>query len=250
MAETVIRTKLTDAAIGVLVQDIEGILAGEKADKFRIKDTFFAAFAQSMFESIHTAFLEKSERGSDDLGKKWKPLKRATIAARPIRKGEKKALGITGKRSRGLLTKAEDRLWKGIFRSTFIRLAPRIGEDEAKAMAGKTAWAILKSRGAKTKLEVLGGREVPIGILTGMLERSLRPGKANGPGYRPKKDQIFRKFKGGIELGTAVPHSESFHSERPMWPDGEELEPWIDRATEAGVNAAVQRVAKIFVQAS
>lgn len=248
MAETTVQSTLPDSAIDVIVRDIGQILSGAKPDKNRLKDTFWAAFTASMFESIHDGFLEKSERRKDELGIKWKPLARSTIAQRPIRRGEKKALGITGRRTRGLLTKEQDKLWRAIFRSRFIQLAPRIGEAAAKAEAGKLAWAILKSRGAQTKLEVLGNRVVPIGIVTGELERSLKPAKVRGPSYRPRKGQVFRQVRGGIEIGTSVLHAGFFHADRELWPEGDKLSIWIDRATSAGVQAAVERLAKIFVQ--
>jgi len=87
-----------------------------------------------------------------------------------------------------------------------------------------------------------------IGIVTGELERSLRPAKARGPSYRPRTGQVFRQFRGGIEIGTAVLHAANFHADRKLWPDGEKLSIWIDRAASAGVQAAVERMAKIFVQ--
>lgn len=248
MAETTVQTTLPDSAVDEIIRDIEKVLTGRKPDKHRIKDTFYAAFTQSMFESIHDGFMEKSASRQDELGLKWKPLARSTIAARPIRRGEKKALGIRGKRKRGNLTEAEDKLWKGIFRSTFVRLAPRIGEAAARQEAGKLAWGILKARGAKTKLEVLGNRDVPIGIVTHELERSLKASKARGPSYRPRKGQIFRPIRGGIEIGTAVIHATFFHEDRRLWPEGTDLELWLTRATQAGVEAAVIRLAKIFVQ--
>lgn len=248
MAETVVQTTLSDAAIDVIISDIDKVLTGRKPDKHRIKDTFYAAFAESLFESIHDGFMEKSASRQDELGIKWKPLARSTIAARPLRKGEKKALGIGGKRKRGLLTPREDKLWKGIFRSRFIQLAPRIGESAAKIEAGKLAWGILKKRGAQTKLDVLGNRQVPIGIVTGELEKSLRASKARGPSYRPRKNQIFRSVRGGIEMGTAVRHANFFHEDRQLWPDGALLELWQNRAVQAGVTAVVIRIAKIVAQ--
>lgn len=248
MAETRVESTLPDAAIDEIIKDIDRVLTGRKPDKHRIKDTFYAAFAESMFESIHDGYIEKSESRKDELGIKWKPLAPSTIAARPLKRGEKKALGITGRRTRGLLTKREDKLWRGIFRGRFAQLAPRIGEAAAKAEAGKLAWGILKKQGAQTKLDVLGSRDVLIGVLTGELKRSLKPTKVRGPSYRPRKGQIFRKVRGGIEMGTAVLHAGFFHEDRQLWPDGADLELWQDRAVQAGVTAVVQRLARIFVQ--
>lgn len=248
MATTTVNSSLSNEDIDIIIKDIEKVLTGRAQDKHRIKDTFYAAFAESMFESIHTAFLEKSESQQDEVGTKWKPLARSTIAARPIRKGEKKGLGIRGRTQRGLLTKRENKLWEAIFRSRFVQLAPRIGESAAKIEAGKLAWGVLKKKGAKTKLEVLGSRNVPIGIVTHALEKSLRPTKARGPSYRPRKNQIFKKLRGGIELGSSIDYAEFFHEVRELWPDGDRIELWQDRAVQAGVTAVVERLAKIMAQ--
>lgn len=248
MSETTVQTTLPDSAVDEVVRDIGSILTGRKPDKHRIKDTFWAAFTQSMFQSIHDGFMVKSEGKTDETGEVWKPLEKSTIAQRPIRRGEKKSLGIGGRRVRGLLTKKQDKLWRGIFRGRFMQLAPRIGEAAAKAEAGKLAWGILKARGADTKLDVLGSRDVPIGIVTHELERSLKAAKARGPSYRSRKAQVFRKVRGGIEIGSAVLHAKYFHADRRLWPEGADLELWLQRATQAGVVAAVERLAKIFVQ--
>jgi hypothetical protein len=117
-----------------------------------------------------------------------------------------------------LLTPEQNRRWKGIFASRFAKMmAQGMPAGEAKATAAKIAWAILKSEGARTKLDVLGGRKVDIGRDTGILFRSLTPGIEDRPSG--EADQIFEATPGLIVVGTKVPYASDFHKVRPMWPD-------------------------------
>lgn len=228
------------------VHDLPGVLSGRLPDPNGYRDTFTSAFGHNLFTKIHKAFLTKSEGRRDDLGDFWKPLKRSTIAARPIRKGERKKLGILGlgRGGRGLLTAGENRIWKGIFASTLARLAPRVGENKAKALAARLAWGILKARGARTRLEALGGRKVPIHIVTHRLERSLQPGTLSGRNYKPPEEQIFEIGGRGVIIGTAVPYGAKLHRTRRLWPSVRKMAPWLQTATRKGVAALVQQVAK------
>jgi len=168
----------------------------------------------------------KANGGTDSLGTKWKPLSRATIAARPVRKGEVGRFGIGGRgskafknRTRGLLTPEQDNLWKGIFASTVKRLMVTLGEREAKSKAAETAWAILKSKGAKTRLGTLGGRDVQILVNTGRLLTSYSPGRVSGGSYTPPSgDQtvIFHDF--GIRITFSVPYGDATEATRPVLP--------------------------------
>jgi hypothetical protein len=77
--------------------------------------------AMVLLSKVAQAFIQKSrgETGSD--GIRWKPLSPKTIAARRTTRAEKKALGMTGRRTRGNLTPAQDRRFKDIFGTRLAR---------------------------------------------------------------------------------------------------------------------------------
>lgn len=165
---------------------------------------------------IQQAFIVKSRGGTGSDGITWKPLKRETIAQRRTSGAERKALGITGKRVRGLLTPTEDRVWRGIFASVVARLRV-MGVPGAEGIAARIAWAKLKSMGAKTKLDVLGGRQVDIGRDTGVMFRSLTPGVDARPSGAPH--QVFETPTGAVIVGTNLPYAARFHKDRRLWPE-------------------------------
>jgi len=177
-------------------------------------------FAFHLLEKIHDAFLTKSDGGTDETGLRWKPLKRETIAQRPLGPGEATKFGIRGlgRSGRGLLTMSQNRRWKGIFYSTFKRLLLKVGEAQAKVLAAKLAWANLKSEGAKTKLDVLGDRKVPILQVSHRLIKSLTPGSLSDDSYSPPEEQIFESHWGSVTIGSKVPYAAKQHKTRPLWP--------------------------------
>ncbi len=173
--------------------------------------------AIALLSKIQLAYIEKARGGTDEAGIKWDPLKRETIAQRRIGAGDLAAIGIKGtthNRVRGLLTPGEDRAWRRIFATRLAWLrAKGLAENDAKARAAQAAWAILKAQGAKTKLQVLGSRQVEIGRDSGTLFRSLTPGTED-------PDQICEAEPGSFSVGSNVPHAIHFHKKRPLWPAG------------------------------
>ena len=173
-----------------------------------------------LLSEIQQAFIEKSRGGTGSDGIRWQPLKRETIAQRRVGKGFLKSQGITGKRVRGLLTPAEDRLWRSIFARVYARNAVAMGHGAAAAKAGAIAWFELKKRGAKTKLDVLGGRKVEILRDTSELFRSLSP---LDPRRTRPPGQILERNATSVTVGTNV---KSWHHRgipgrlpaRPLWP--------------------------------
>jgi len=176
-----------------------------------------AVMARSIFESIHKAFMVKSAGGRDETGESWPDISQKTKAYhRPIRKEDLKGLTVT--RERGLLSPQENKVWKGIYSSKLRTLLLHMDEDEAKKQAAKTAWATLKSLGAKTKLDILGNRTLPILIKSGRLEKSLRPGYRTKYGYRRyNQDQLFEHSATVMKVGTLVPYAK-YHSKRSPLP--------------------------------
>lgn len=239
-ARTTVTFRGTKRELHARMRNLPKYIDGKLPDIYGFGRLFKTRLIYFLFQRIHDAYLVKSEGGTDDAGIKWPPLKQSTIAQRPLVRGDKIRLGILGKRQRGLLTPAENRLWKGIFASTFRRLAPKIGIEAAKAQAGKLAWAILLSHGAKTKLHTLGKRKVPIGIVTSRLLDSVTPGRLTKTDYIPPKDQLCKFHWGSIEFGSKVPYAAAFHKRRKLWPPGYKLKVWVKDASRKGLEALVQ----------
>ena len=249
MATRKINTRMSATQVRGFIKDLPKILHGTKPDTRRLRMVYWSVFAYHLYDQIGKAYLIKSEGGSDAIGDKWKPLSKRTIAYRPLAGKEKQSLSEViggGKRTRGLLTGSQDKLWKGIFASTMKRLAPIMGLGAAKAQAAKTAWAILKSKGAKTKLDMLGGRKVPIMIRSGRLYNSLKAGKLAGTSYIPSSaDQIFEvERQGRVKLGTDVPYAGVQAEKRRLWP--EDLSVWISKATEKANEALAKKLQEIL----
>lgn len=188
----------------------------------------------ALLSKVQQAFIVKSRGGVGEDGIQWQPLKRATIAQRRTSAGERKALGITGKRVRGLLTADEDKRWRRIFATRKSYFMAKFGLSDAAASerAAKIAWATLKAEGAKTKLEVLGNRQVDILRDTGELFRSLSPGVDATPSGAD--GQIFETPPGQVIVGT---NKKPWHHTgipgklpaRPLWPtDGRLPVAWWD----------------------
>lgn len=213
---------------------------GGGSDSLGVMRPIMTRGAVVLLSKIQAAFLVKARGGVGEDGIQWKPLQRATIAARRTTAGERKSLGIGGTRTRGLLTPAQDKRWRAIYRSTLANLAAR-GVSGAASLAAQRAWAILKSEGAKTKLQVLGGRTVEIGRDTGALLRSLTPGAEESPAKPP--GQIFDVQPGRITVGSNLPYAGPFHASRPLWPD---VLPavWLDAVTEAVARGLLKEIAR------
>lgn len=237
-----------------LVQTIKGFigtLAGHGSVGAGLTSGVQLRVANGLLSEIEQAFIQKSrgEVGSD--GIKWKPLTRETIAQRRIGPGDLAAIGIKGpgqpkSRVRGLLTKEQDKEWRRIFAHTKAWLMAKFGmaEGEAKARAAQTAWAKLKAMGAKTKLEVLGGRQVDILRDTGELAGSFSPGVDDQPSGAD--GQVLRTGAGTITVGTRK--KPWHHKTRHFWPrDGQLPEQWwntMRRAANRGIQEAVVMIVR------
>ncbi len=164
----------------------------------------------------------KSKGGTDSLGLRWKELSPRTIAYKPTSRGDAKKFGYRNYMgTRGLLTPSQEKRWSAIF-------AYHVRRGKKPEEAAKIAWGIMKSKGAKTRLDLLANRDVPIQILTHRLEMSLRPGKVVGDTYIPSNEQFFRIEGTSLIVGTLVPYSDRLHETRPLFPD--DISPWLARA--------------------
>ena len=195
---------------------IPAALAGGP-DPFGIARAIQLRAGVAALSQIQQAFVIKSRGGTGSDGIKWQALKRSTIAARRTTIQERRSLGIGGKRTRGLLTPAQDKRWRQIYGTRLAKLlASGVGAATAKATAARIAWAVLKSEGAQTKLQVLGGRTVDIGRDTSRMFRSLAAGVEDRPSG--EAEQVFQTPPGSVIVGSNVPYFPAFHRRRPVWP--------------------------------
>jgi hypothetical protein len=183
----------------------------------------FHALTQWYFwKLVHTSFLARSVGKEDDVGQRWKPLSRKTIAYRPDNNGKR----IAGTGGKGLLSVQEAARWRSIYRSQIQRGA-------SPAEAGSIAWGILKSQGAKTKIGTLGSRKVPIHIRSKRLLRSVTPEAVSGTKYIAGPDQISRVVPGRdgkakFTYGTRVPYAGRLDQMRPIF--GKGPQEWLQEA--------------------
>ena len=187
---------------------------GSAADHAEHAKTVHTTIGLAALADIKSDFIRKSRGGVGEDGVKWPPLSKEYLAYQrrfgPTEKADlKKAAGLNrNNRNRGLLTVAQNKRWKAIFRSTYLRLAVSIPDGEAKSKAAQIAWAVLKREGAKTMLEVFGNRQVEILRDTGVLLNSLSPVDWAGSGpYNPPEDQIFELATNGVAVGTNVKYA-------------------------------------------
>lgn len=256
MANQVITYQGTAASVRDKIGLFIGALAGHGSEGMGLAQGVKMRVANALLTEVELAFIEKSRGGTGSDGIKWPPLKRSTIAQRRIGAGDLAAIGIKGagqpkSRVRGLLTKDQDKLWRRVFATTAARLMAKFGMDErsAKIRAAQAAWAAVKAIGAKTKLEVLGGRQVDILRDTGELLASFSPGVDEQPSGAP--GQIVRIGPATITVGTnkkAWHHNTRKPWRRAFWPDNELPEAWwntMKLAAARGISEAVVKLIQV-----
>lgn len=219
----------------------------------------FIAIGIATLSEIHEDFIVKARGGTGADGTTWKRLSPKTLAyGRRFGPGEqaalKKAAGL-GRGNRlapggksGLLTAAELKEWRKVYASRLARFAATMPLSEAKGKAAAIAWAVMKAKGAKTKLEVYGNREHEVLRDTGILANSLSVGIVSGQEYqRPMvdggEDQIFALLDNGVIVGTNVIYARSHHEglnglpKRPILPENGLPPQWEERIIDAGMRA-------------
>jgi len=146
----------------------------------------------------------------------------------------------------GLLSPQEYKQWKKIFGVQYHKfISQGQSESKAKENAGKIAWTVMKGKGAQTKIDVLGSRDLLILRNTDKLYRSLLPGKKTLHSYKKfNKDQIYTVSKGKLQIGTSVEYANDVSEERPIWPDT--MEPWINKATEEAIQTVTDKLVRII----
>jgi len=186
----------------------------------------------------------------NDLGNSWDDITERTKAySRPIYPGEvPRRIRLNERRTDtiGLLSPTEYKKWKQIFGRIFYTNREKLGDAEAKAIAGRIAWDTLKKAGAQTKIDVLGSRDLLILRNTDRLYRSFLPGKLSTHSYRKfNKDQVYIVEKGAITVGTKVDYASDVFDERPLWIG--DLSPWIAKAARAGMERITKYLKETLV---
>jgi len=213
----------------------ESVLTG-KSYKYRSVHTLYkAVLLKEIMRRVNISFWARAKRGSDDLGNKWKPLAPSTHAYKPLSPIEKKTYKIGNKLTRGLLTPAQDRIWRTIYARTLQRLEKK-GESNAEKKAAERAWAVVKNRGARTKLGL--GRITDTNIRTGALVASTKDGAvANNRYYAPKNQRVTLGPR-SINIKLVLPYAEDVDKVRPIIPD--DISKWILEAHEIAIVEAKQ----------
>jgi hypothetical protein len=208
------------------------VLKGEVRKYKSVSTIYNAVLAREIMVRVNISFWARAKGGTDDLGNKWKPLAPSTHAYKPLSPMEKNTYSIGGKRVRGLLTPAQDKIWRTTFAIQYKRLLRKMGDEEAKEEAAKRAWEKVKSLGAETKIGL--GRETDINIRTGALVAATYPGKvANNRYYPPKNQLISVKPRGGFRIRFLLPYVDAVDAVRPIIP--EDITPWVVEAHDVAI---------------
>jgi hypothetical protein len=210
----------TRADVTRIAVQLAAILSGRQADTQDIAKGFLNTLGFAALTDIKDAYELKADGGTDEMGIKWDRLSKEYLAyGRRFGPGEQKKLkgsaGLgKGHRTapgdkKGLLTTQQLKQWRQIYSQVLRRFQLSLGESEAKSRAAAIAWVVMKKRGAKTKLEVFGNRQVQILRDTGVLLNSLGPGLLSGASYSPPQDQVFQVLPGEVIVGTNVAYAGS-----------------------------------------
>lgn len=211
------------------------ILYGEGPRRFRSVHTVYKAnLIREVMVRANAAFWKKAKGGTDDLGNKWKPLAASTHAYKPYSPRELNTYKINGRLTRGLLTPAQDKLWRAIYARTLSRLEKK-GVADAEKKAAERAWGVLKARGARTKLGL--NRITDINIRTGALVAATSPGTvANNRYYPPGKQRVIYRPRGAVTIAFMLPYIKKVDAVRPVIPD--DISKWILEAHEIAIREA------------
>lgn len=221
-----IQTSMSRQDVHAALAKLPGLLSGKLPDPSGIVQDTLRQLGEEALNRIHGAFLHKSRGGVDEAGISWAPLSPGTVAYKKQHAGlvRKKQ----GERPRGLLTEKQDARWRSIFAGKVRSLQGQgIPYEDAAGNAAALAWHILKLEGAKTLLEVFGGRSVNVLVESGDLAESLEPGSGS-------QHQVFKVEDGKVSVGSDLPYAMAHHKGMPsknlparrLWPDGDVPASW------------------------
>ena len=250
-----VRTKKSKSFVERVFKNIPRYIDGSLNDTHKIGGVFWTTLTRCMFNKLHYSYKVRSEGGSDDLGNTFEPLKRSTVAQRPIGRNNLKGLGLTKSQSgtafkdrkRGLLTPEQDKEWRKKYGRTLSQLVRKMSLTKAKKIAAATAWNYVKEElGAQTKLERLGDRDVLIMRVTDRIFNSLEPTQGSETSYRPRRDQIAERVGNKLEIGTAVEYAKFHDQTRPVIPDG--IERWVDQCFDYAIQTVHEYIVDEVLQ--
>lgn len=219
------------------IRRMVSILSGHTADPTGLAEGLLLRLGMVALMRVKDAFVVKAAGGTDDAGYQWAPLKRETIAysrRHPGLNRKRQQAEAKGRKSRPLLSNAEDKRWRQIFARALHGIMRKAGQEgaagkEEKAYAAAYAWTVLKSEGAKTILSVYGDTKVDILRDTDVLLNSLSPGLPGDSGEvgPANANQVLRAEPGAAIVGTNVPYAAAHHHgnpkknlpERRLWPE-------------------------------
>lgn len=257
------------ADVSRIAQLVARILSGREPDRQNVGRGFLLALGFAALSDIKDAYIQKSRGGTDEMGITWPPLSKNYLAyGRRFGRGEqarlkrKAGLGRAHRRApgdrKGLLTGGQLRQWRRLYAQFLERFLLSEPERAAKSHAAAVAWTIMKRRGAQTKLQVFGSRQVDILRDTGVLLNSLGPGLLMGEGpslHRSlpqgtgSEEQIFETQPGMVIVGTNVEYATSHQQGiRPFLPDEKHPVPdaWWQRWTMIANRALVVSIQYLY----
>lgn len=216
----------------VMSSSIRTILIKRRILK-KVIDYFRTDFRYTMvwelLRLISDAYENKSRGRADNLGNMWEPLAPSTIA----RKLRDRGIGGFSSREghRPSLSDREDKQWRAIYSRELARLAAIVGLADAKPMAAKLAWNIMKRKGARTSADLVKSNAhlVPILVETGRLLDSFQPGTVTSSGYIPSNaDQLYEVRGNTYTIGSKVPYHADVAKVRPVIPANHSA--WVNEA--------------------
>lgn len=240
MPTKVIKGNFSPEEIKHLVRYSAKCVKGTVPDHYRVGERFWSAVAHSLFESIFTAFLAKSNHQKDELGQSWKDLDPKTKAynrpdaRRSLVLYDNRAVRTPSLRVRPTLPPSVNKAWGG--RWLGILMGYAVEEDSTKELAAGSTWEYFKAKGYPTLIGLTQNLKLPILNRTGALQRSLFPAPLRGGIYIPlDANQIFEMSPGKLVVGTKRPGVEYIAGKRPLWKKKPSL--WISRALDEGRKA-------------
>lgn len=254
-----------------LVRRLPSILSGRVPDEHGIAQGFRTRIGYALLSLIAPNFNELGRGIAGADGDKWAPLTREYLAyGRRFGPQEEAQLkvhaGVKGSKYRhapgnnkGLLTKEQLLLWRRTYADRLAWYIMRESDASAKAHAAAVAWIVVKAKGARTKLEVFGNRQVQILVDTGYLRGSLQPGTLHENGV--EADYTKPGTKGGMQqvaefgvpyaviVGTNTQYAKYHHTgkgrrKRRLWPQNFPTD-WWDQILNATLSG-LSRVGELF----
>ncbi len=245
------RGKVVDLAL-----QLAAILAGDAKDELNIGRAFLLTIGQETLNNVTEAYKIKAKGGTDEMGIKWPPLKPSTIAARRVGPRDKK---------NDPAIKEREKLVAKEYRVAYKRLVQSMSPRQARTRAKQVSQAAVTRATGKTKVDVLGNRQVLILRDTGILLNSLGAGELlisgatvsyNKPSDSGGEYQVMEVQPGSVIVGTNVLYAATHQygdakrnvPRRQFLPDSDSEMPvkWWDRIVQRGESALAEGARMYF----